>query len=166
MPSTFAPPRPMPRSSASLASNIGPAHKRKYDATSVTSDDEEYENHDDEPTYPRRGGRASTGAEAPPNKRSKNLVMLDMLKATMIKYPHCSSIADLVAAVRVTEHYDDICNAYLDHRAENCGALLWMMSFLLSKQIDLMGALASLPDDIVSCSDTGTVQHVVCRAVH
>ena len=66
----------------------------------------------------------------------------------MMKYPHCSTFADLVAAVRGTVLYDPICNAYLDSRAKKLWTLARDDVAPSEQNIDLIEMLHKLPDQL------------------
>lgn len=84
----------------------------------------------------------------PIKKRSKNLVMLGTLKATMKKYPHCSNFSELVNNVRGTTQYDEICNIFLDNRAEKIWNLARDDVIPKNEMVDLMAIIQSLPDEM------------------
>ncbi|KAK3785924.1 hypothetical protein RRG08_013928 [Elysia crispata] len=105
------------------------------------------------------GGRGTTATKKPITdylrqpptkkpKRSKNLIMLDELKAAMLRHPHCATFPELVAAARGTPDYDMICNCYLDARSEKLWALARDDISPPDTAIALMGCLDALSDDL------------------
>ena len=98
---------------------------------------------------PRRGERVKTKVRRGNLRRNTlKISILDELKSTMLMYPHCGTFAELVSEARGTSDYDQMCNCYLDHRAEKLWSLARDDVAPPEDTVDLLGVLHALPDSL------------------